>query len=422
MVAGQYQVEMSEIREQIARQRAAAAPGWDLPSRATKRWYRFFLRLVARKTWHWEGVLCWPLGRKHLLGWPTPRPSTETVPQYIAQSGYARSRQAEVSAMLLGELVEYRTKVGLRHAFVGHPVVERAIQIAIARKGAQARVKAGAAAAKQAQISETVGGSGASASTGIIGFGPRGGLPRDKPSLRKLCRDCGLSDEGTVPTLRTRLQEFVAMLPKTEAERRIMVAEAQENAERNRELAAAASRSGPGGSSASAPQPSVQQPSTPDSQPPMEETLRRMVQEAMSQQASAAGAATPSSEQLQSLMEGTLTNLLGANPRAAMNDAATEAATACLTQADSLLKRLTENAEFLTNQQRVAMETLSSLAMATNSAPGQGIVHPNQNLAPAGAQEVIVLDPSEEVEMTAAEEVELQAALLAMSAPPAQQN
>ena len=108
-----------------------------------------------------------------------------------------------------------------------------------------------------------------------------------------------------------------------------------------------------------------------------------------------------------------------------MNDAATEAVTASSTQADSLLKRLTENAEFLTNQQRVAMETLSPLAMATNSAPGQGIIHPNQNLAPAGTQEVIVLDPSEEVEMTAAEEVEMQAALLAMSAPsapPAQQN
>ena len=65
------------------------------------------------------------------------------------------------------------------------------------------------------------------------------------------------------------------------------------------------------------------------------------------------------------------------------------------------------------------METLSSLAMATNSAPGQGIIHPNQNQAPPGGQEVIVLDPSEEVEMTAAEEVEMQAALLAMSTPSA---
>ena len=72
MVAGEYQVEMSEIREQIARQRAAAAPGWDLPSRATQKWYRFFLRLVARNAWHWEGVLCWLLGHKHLRGWPTP--------------------------------------------------------------------------------------------------------------------------------------------------------------------------------------------------------------------------------------------------------------------------------------------------------------------------------------------------------------
>ena len=142
-----------------------------------------------------------------------------------------------------------------------------------------------------------------------------------------------------------------------------------------------------------------------------------MVQEAMSQQASAAGAAT--SDQLQSLVEGTLSNMLGADPRAAMNDAANEAVTAGLTQADTLLKRLTENAGFLTNQQRVAMETLSSLAVATNSAPGQGIIHPNQNLAPPGGQEVIVLDPSEEVEMTAAEEVEMQAALLAMSTPSA---
>ena len=148
------------------------------------------------------------------------------------------------------------------------------------------------------------------------------------------------------------------MLPKTEAERRVMAAEAQENAERNRELAAAASRSGPGGSSASAPQPLVQQPSTPESQPPLEETLGRMVQEAMSQQASAAGAATPSSDQLQSLVEGTFSNMLGVDPRAAMNDAANEAVTASLTQADSLLKRLTENADFLTNQQRVLQHHL----------------------------------------------------------------
>ncbi len=145
----------------------------------------------------------------------------------------------------------------------------------------------------------------------------------------------------------------------------------------------------------------------------------------MSQQASAAGAATPSSDQLQSLVEGALSNMLGADPRAAMNDAANEAVTASLTQADTLLKRLTENAEFLTNQQRVAMATLWSPAMATNSAPGQGIIHPNQNQAPPGGQEVIVLDPSEEVEMTAAEEVEMQAALVSMSAPsapPAPQN
>ncbi len=170
--------------------------------------------------------------------------------------------------------------------------------------------------------------------------------------------------------LKALLLEFVAMLPKTEAERRVMVAEARENAVRNRELAAAASRSGPGGSSASAPQPSVQQPPAVGSQPPMEETLRRMVQEALSQRPSAAGAAAPSSEQLQSLVKGTLTDLLGADPRSAMNDAAAEAVTASLGQADSLLKRLSENAEFLTSQRRVAMETLSSLAMT----PGQGIV------------------------------------------------
>ena len=43
----------------------------------------------------------------------------------------------------------------------------------------------------------------------IIGFGPQRGLRRDKPSLRKLCWDCGLAEDGTVADLRTRLQEWL---------------------------------------------------------------------------------------------------------------------------------------------------------------------------------------------------------------------
>ncbi len=206
---------------------------------------------------------------------------------------------------------------------------------------------------------------------------------------------------------------FVTLLPKTEAERRMLMAEVQENAERDRELAAGASRSGYGGSSASAPQPSAQSPSVQGSQPPMEDTLRRLVQEAWSQQPLAAATAAPPSEQLQRMVEGTLTSSLGADPQKAMNEAAADAVIASLRRAET---RLTE---FLPNPRRVTMVMLSSLAMATGPDPGRGIIHPN--LASPGPQEVIAMDYDEEV-LSAAEEVEMQAALLAMSVQPALQN
>ena len=147
----------------------------------------------------------------------------------------------------------------------------------------------------------------------------------------------------------------------------------------------------------------------------MVDTLRRLVQEAWNQQPSAAVAAAPPSEQLQRIVEGTLTSSLGADPQKAMNEAAADAVIASLRPAET---RLTE---FLSNPRRVTMVMLSSLAMATSPDPGRGIIHPNPNLASPGPQEVIAMDYNEEV-LSAAEEVEMQAALLAMSAQPLLQN
>ena len=72
----------------------------------------------------------------------------------------------------------------------------------------------------------------------------------------------------------------------------------------------------------------------------MEDALRRVVQEAWSQQSSAAVAAAPPSEQLQRLVESTLTSSVGADSQKAMNEAAADVVTASLRPV---------NGEFLSN-------------------------------------------------------------------------
>ena len=47
----------------------------------------------------------------------------------------------------------------------------------------------------------------------VEGFGKRGGLPRTKPELIKLATDLGLEADGTVEQLKSRVREFVDMLP-----------------------------------------------------------------------------------------------------------------------------------------------------------------------------------------------------------------
>ena len=67
------------------------------------------------------------------------------------------------------------------------------------------------------------------------------------------------------------------------------------------------------------------------------------------------------------------------------------------------------------------MEMLSSCAMAIGLDPGPGIIRPNLNLAFSGFPEVFAMDCNKEV-LPAAEEVETQAASLAMSAQSTLQN
>ena len=167
---------------------------------ALTRWRRVFTRIAARSVWHWQGLLHWLLPRAHLRGWATPWPGTETVFQYHRQSLRLQSMAYHVSAAVLLELVELRNKMGFELAFLGNDKVTEAVRIARISSGVMVRLR-GAAQAERGPTALP------SASSSGPGFGPRGGLPRDKPSLQAFARRMRLDDSGTIAQLQVRIRE-----------------------------------------------------------------------------------------------------------------------------------------------------------------------------------------------------------------------
>ena len=124
--------------------------------------------------------------------------------------------------ILVSELIDLRTKLG-ESAFVEHKTVAAVLEIAKVRKGQAARVRAEATTAKAAQIAAE-----SALKSTVPGFGPRGGLPRDKPSLIRLCKECGLSQDGLIGELRERLTEYVDLIGRNDRERSIKTLEQAE--------------------------------------------------------------------------------------------------------------------------------------------------------------------------------------------------
>ena len=124
--------------------------------------------------------------------------------------------------ILVSELIGLRTKLG-ESAFVEHKTVAAVLEIAKVRKGQAARVRAEATTAKAAQIAAE-----SALKSTVPGFGPRGGLPRDKPSLIRLCKECGLSQDGLIGELKERLTEYVDLIGRNDRERSIKTLEQAE--------------------------------------------------------------------------------------------------------------------------------------------------------------------------------------------------
>ena len=227
---------------------------------ALTRWRRVFTRMAARSLWHWQGLLHWLLPRAHLRGWATPWPGTETVFQYHRQSIRLQSMAYHVSASVLLELVELRNKMGFELAFLGNDKVAEAVRIARISSGVMGRLR-GAAQAERGPTSSP------SASSAGLGFGPRGGLPRDKPSLQAFARRMRLDDSGTIAQLQVRIREA--------AERA-----RQEAAAHGRTLPASALGLCPGSPSAEA---MPAQPPEPARGPPSAEEVQQQVRQEVQQ-------------------------------------------------------------------------------------------------------------------------------------------
>jgi hypothetical protein len=110
----------------------------------------------------------------------------ETADQYLVQTAKV------ISAELLQELIDLRTRIGFSLAYLGDEMVLRAIQIVRSRPGASSRIREAARSEKTsvkltaAKASASASGSSSNQAQVLALMGPRGGLPRAKGDLEKL--------------------------------------------------------------------------------------------------------------------------------------------------------------------------------------------------------------------------------------------
>ena len=238
------------------------------------RWRRVFTRIAARTVWHWQGLLHWLLPRAHLRGWATPWPGTETVFQYHRQSDRLRGMNAHISAATLLELVELRNKMGFETAFLGNDKVLEAIRIARSSAGVMARLRGAAHAERGPPTSSTA--------SSNPGFGPRGGLPRDKAGLQAVARGMKLDDTGTIAQLTVRIKEATKDLPKTQAAADRVRREAAASGGAKQSTACASGAGSRPTTAAPARSPAARSPE-PAQVPPTAEEMRQQVQQEVQQ-------------------------------------------------------------------------------------------------------------------------------------------
>ena len=168
------------------------------------RWCRVVLRLACRARWHWEGILLWLIRRPEIRGLPIPWPSVDSIEAYEKQTAIG------IPATTLAKLIELRTKLGFKEAFLENEKVTQALESGTVKKGVFNRVRA---KAREEEIKfKPRPATAANYNPAVMDLiGPKGGLPRTKTELSKVAVAFGIDPTGmTSDTLKASISSVVA--------------------------------------------------------------------------------------------------------------------------------------------------------------------------------------------------------------------
>ena len=175
------------------------------------------LRALGRYDWSREGLRLW-LIKQPGLRWLPFYPSVSSVQQWRLQAAAMVEQKvmparwvtkADFTAGNLSSLTWFRSRVGLRFAFLEDPIVTGMLA-AKPQPGRQGRLKLAAMKEEAAQEAEK--GNREQVARSLLG--PRGGLPTLKGDLVKLAAllHVQLEDKDTIATIKGKLKGTVAAL------------------------------------------------------------------------------------------------------------------------------------------------------------------------------------------------------------------
>lgn len=161
-------------------------------SPTASRWQRLLLRMAARRTWHWKGVMLWLVQRPFLRFLPVPLPVVTNAEEWKTQlkdmvrrkvwpKRWLPKAQEVMSLLHLQEAQTLRNRMGLEEAFMEDEAVMFGIKAL--KKPPRARKQAALVQATHQAIAEL---DGRKEELARELLGPRGGMPRNKADLVKL--------------------------------------------------------------------------------------------------------------------------------------------------------------------------------------------------------------------------------------------
>ena len=171
--------------------------------RVVARFRRLYLRKQLAEAWHFFGLQLWLQQRPALRYQPVPYLNVESVTDLMengrkqANMGYYPnaylSRMGRQSSQLVLEGIELRRRMGNDLAFVENPVMLEMLNASKSRAGVMGRVRQKVKEEEKARLQAVQRPTG-TAITSLLG--PKGGLPRTKADLQKLCQALGVDSTG----------------------------------------------------------------------------------------------------------------------------------------------------------------------------------------------------------------------------------